>query len=176
MAQGNAIKEWVKTIIISIIIAFIITTFIRPTLVKGYSMFPTINEYDYLIINRIPYISDDPDYGDIVVFKTNQLTIDGSEKDLIKRVIGLPGDIIKIEKGIVYRNEKALEEPYIYGGTTPGELEPTVVEEGKLFVMGDNRCNSLDSRDERVGEVSMSSIQGKVIVRLFPFNKMGTVE
>ncbi len=176
MSQGNTIKEWVKTIIISIIIAFIITTFIRPTLVKGYSMYPTIDEYDYLIINRIPYIADEPDYGDIVVFKTNQLTIDGSEKDLIKRVIGLPGDIIEIEKGVVYRNGKALDEPYIYGGSTPGELDPTVVEEGKLFVMGDNRPNSLDSRDERVGEVPMSSIQGKVMVRLFPFSKIGTIE
>jgi len=176
MSQGNTIKEWVKTIIISVVIALAITTFIRPTLVKGYSMYPTINEYDYLIINRIPYITHEPNYGDIVVFKTTQLTVDGSEKDLIKRVIGLPGDIIEIKAGIVYRNGEALTEPYIYGDITPGEIEPIAVEEGKLFVMGDNRPNSLDSRDERVGEVPMSNIQGKVIVRLFPFTKIGTID
>lgn len=176
MSQGNTIKEWAKTIIISVVIAFVITTFIRPTLVKGYSMYPTINQYDYLIINRIPYISHEPEYGDIVVFKTNQLTVDGSEKDLIKRVIGLPGDVIEIKEGIVYRNGEALTEPYIYGGYTPGEMELVTIEEDKIFVMGDNRPNSLDSRDERVGEVPMSSIMGKVIVRLFPFNKIGTVD
>lgn len=176
MSKENSIKEWIKTIIISIVIALIITTFVRPTLVKGYSMYPTISEYDYLIINRMPYITHEPEYGDIIVFKTNQLTVDGEEKDLIKRVIGLPGDTIEIKDGIVFRNGESLEEPYINDGYTPGEIESIIIEEGKIFVMGDNRANSLDSRDERVGEVPMSSIRGKVIVRLFPFNKLGTVE
>lgn len=176
MSQENTIKEWAKTIIISIVIALVITTFIRPTLVKGYSMYPTISEYDYLIINRIPYINHEPDYGDIVVFKATQLSVDGNEKDLIKRVMGLPGDVIEIKDGIVYRNGKALQEPYIHGGYTPGEMGPVTIEDGKIFVMGDNRQNSLDSRDDRVGEVPMRNIRGKVIVRLFPFDKVGAVD
>ncbi len=176
MTRNESIKEWIKTILISVLIALAITAFIRPTLVKGYSMYPTIKEYDYLIINRMPYITKEPQYGDIVVFKTNQLTVDGEKKDLIKRVIGLPGDTIEILDGIVYRNGNALNEPYVYGGRTPGQMEAFEIHEGKIFVMGDNRPNSLDSRDSRVGEVSMSNIRGKVIVRLFPFNKIGTID
>lgn len=168
--------EWIKTILISVVIALVITAFFRPTLVKGYSMYPTISEYDYLIINRMPYITNEPQYGDIIVFKTNQLTVDGEKKDLIKRIIGLPGDTIEIIDGIVYRNNKILDEPYIYGGYTPGKMEATKIHEGKIFVMGDNRPYSLDSRDTRLGEVSMSSIRGKVVVRLFPFNKIGILK
>lgn len=175
MTKKESVKEWVKTILISVVIALVITTFVRPTLVKGYSMYPTIEEYDYLIINRMPYMTKEPEYGDIIVFKTNQLTVDGEKKDLIKRVIGLPGDTIEILDGVVYRNGKALDEPYIFGGYTAGEIEITI-HEGKIFVMGDNRQNSLDSRDSRVGEVPMSNIRGKVIVRLFPFNKIGPLD
>lgn len=175
MAVKNSILEWIKTIIISIFIALLITTFIKPTLVKGYSMYPTISQYDYLFINKMPYITKEPKYGDIIVFKSNLQTIEGHEKDLIKRVIGLPGDTIEIKDGKVYRNGKALNEPYINGGFTPGEMKPTLVKEGRLFVMGDNRPNSLDSRDDSVGEVPMDKIMGKVLVRLFPPSKIGTV-
>ena len=74
-AQGQRIKkeikEWAKIIIISLTVALLITTFIKPTLVKGHSMYPTIDEYDYLIINCMPYISNQPKQGDIVVFETN---------------------------------------------------------------------------------------------------------
>lgn len=176
MTKKESVKEWVKTILISVVIALVITTFVRPTLVKGYSMYPTIEEYDYLIINRMPYMTKEPEYGDIIVFKTNQLTVDGEKKDLIKRVIGLPGDTIEILDGVVYRNGEALEEPYIFGEYTPGQIEAITIHEGKIFVMGDNRPNSLDSRDSRVGEVPMSNIRGKVIVRLFPFNKIGPLD
>lgn len=168
------ILEWIKTIVISIIIAMLITTFIRPTLVKGYSMYPTLDEYDYLIINKIPYMLHEPERGDIVVFKSHLTTSEGKEKDLIKRVIGIPGDTIQITEGKVFVNGQLLEEDYIDGDYTTGELLLEVPED-MLFVMGDNRENSLDSRDKKVGAVPVDTVRGKVLVRLFPFDKIGKI-
>ncbi|QXM05623.1 signal peptidase I [Crassaminicella indica] len=167
--------EWIKTIVISVVIAMVITQFVRPTLVKGYSMYPTLNEYDYLIINKIPYMMHEPERGDIVVFKSHLKTLEGKDKDLIKRVIGVAGDKIKVTDGEVYVNGEKLNEPYINGDYTPGEVE-LVVPKDMIFVMGDNRQNSLDSRDERVGPVKIDVVRGKVLVRLYPFNKIGKVK
>lgn len=169
------IVEWIKTIVISVVIAMIITTFVRPTLVKGSSMYPTLHEYDYLIINKIPYMMHEPERGDIVVFKSHLTTPEGKEKDLIKRVIGTPGDKIEIVDGEVFVNDEKMKEPYINGDFTPTDTN-IVVSEGKIFVMGDNRPNSLDSRDDRVGPVDIDTVRGKVLVRLYPFSKIGKVD
>ncbi|MFZ5965629.1 MAG: signal peptidase I [Bacillota bacterium] len=169
------IWEWIKTIAISVVIAMIITTFIRPTLVKGYSMYPTLDEYDYLIINKIPYMMHEPERFDIVVFKSHIKTIEGKDKDLIKRVIGVAGDRVVVKDGQVYVNDELIDEDYINGDYTGGDIDITVPED-MVFVMGDNRQNSLDSRDERVGPVEVDTIRGKVLVRLFPFTKIGKVE
>ncbi|SHJ90815.1 signal peptidase I [Tepidibacter formicigenes] len=166
------IIEWVKTIAISLVIAFVITQFIRPTLVKGYSMYPTLEENDYLIINRIPYTTHEPSRGDIVVFKSHLTQENGKEKDLVKRVIAVPGDKIKIISGKVYVNDKEIKEPYINGDYTDGYID-TIVPEGFVFAMGDNRPNSLDSRDPRVGMVSEDNIIGRAFIRLYPLNKVG---
>ena len=171
----KTIFEFVKTIIIALVIALIITTFIKPTLVKGYSMYPTIEPYNYLIVNKIPYITGAPNHGDIVVFKAHIYTDNGEEKDLIKRIIGLEGDIIEVKDGIVYRNGEALTEDYIYGGVTPGDMPPITVDEGYIFVMGDNRPNSLDSRDPSIGEIAVADILGRVDIRLFPFDEIGLI-
>ncbi|MGI6747656.1 MAG: signal peptidase I [Anaerovoracaceae bacterium] len=171
----KTIFEFSKTIIIALIIALLITTFIKPTLVKGYSMYPTIEPYNYLIVNRIPYITGKPSHGDIIVFKAHVYSDTGEEKDLIKRIIGMEGDVIEIKDGVVYRNGEALEEDYIYGGITPGDMAPFTVDEGYVFVMGDNRQNSLDSRDPSVGEVAVSDVLGRVDLRLFPFDQIGLI-
>ncbi|WP_053956580.1 signal peptidase I [Inediibacterium massiliense] len=168
------ILEWIKTIVVSVVIALVITTFIRPTLVKGESMYPTLHEYDYLIINKIPYMMHNPEKGDIVVFQSHLLTEDGKEKDLIKRVIGVEGDQIKVKDGDVFVNGQKLDESYINGDYTSGEIDMKVPKD-MVFVMGDNRLNSLDSRDESVGPVDIHTIRGKVLVRLYPFNTIGKV-
>ncbi len=171
----HEIMEWVKTILLSIAIAFLITLFVRPTLVKGYSMYPTLEPNNYLIINKIPYTLGEPSRGDIVVFKSHLLTEDGREKDLIKRVIAIPGDHLVIESGRVYVNDVEIDESYINGSFTRGDLNLTIPCE-KIFVMGDNREKSMDSRDARVGPVNLEMIRGKVIVRLFPFDEIGSVD
>ena len=171
----RTIWEFAKTIITALVIALLITTFIKPTLVKGYSMYPTIEPYNYLIVNKLPYITGEPERGDIVVFKAHIYSDNGEEKDLIKRVIGIAGYVIEIRDGIVYRNGKALKEDYIYGGITPGDMAPITVSEGYIFVMGDNRANSMDSRDPGIGEIAVSDILGRVDLRLYPFNKIGPI-
>lgn len=170
------ILEWTKTIAISIIIALIITTFVRPTLVMQYSMHPTIEEHDYLLVNKIVYKFKEISFGDIIVFESSLKTEEGKNKQLIKRVIGIPGDVLEIKEGVVYRNGEALEEPYINGDYTSGYLEETEINENELFVMGDNRPSSVDSRSSEVGTVSIDNVMGKVLIRLYPFNKIGFVE
>ncbi|MBF8983916.1 signal peptidase I [Lutibacter sp. B2] len=169
------ILEWIKTIVISVVIAMVITAFVRPTLVKGYSMYPTLSPYNYLIINKIPYMMHEPEKGDIVVFKSHLKTEDGKEKDLIKRVIAVAGDEIEVKDGEVSVNGKILNEPYINGNYTSGEINVKVPED-TIFAMGDNRENSLDSRDERVGFVPLEVVRGKVLVRLYPFSQIGSVD
>jgi signal peptidase I len=171
----KSIYEFAKTLILAVLIALLITTFFKPTLVKGYSMYPTIQPNNYLIINKIPYMQGMPAYGDIIVFKASIAYEGGVEKDLIKRVIGLPGDVIEVRDSIVYRNNEALEEPYIYGGLTPGDMAPVTVSDDNIFVMGDNRPVSLDSRDASIGEIPMDKVLGKAALRLFPFNEIGTL-
>ncbi len=166
--------EWAKIIVTSLVIALVITHFVRPTLVQGSSMYPTLEEKDYLIINRVAYNHKEPKRGDIIVFKTDLLQSNGKEKDLVKRVIALPGDHIKITDDKVYLNGKLQDEKYVHGEKTEGDID-MVIPEGYVFAMGDNRENSMDSRDSEVGIVNENDIMGKVMVRLYPFNKIGKV-
>ena len=151
-----------------------IMVFIKPTIVKESSMESTLHENDYLFVNRQAYLTaDHPDYGDIIVFQSHIQRDDGKgEKLLIKRVIGVENDVIDIHDGVVYRNGKALEEPYTKEGYTEGDISNYKVSENEVFVMGDNRRVSLDSRSSEVGTVSEDSIVGKAFIRLYPFNKI----
>lgn len=168
-------KEWVKDIVIAVVIGLIIVQFIRPTVVKEHSMEGTLHENDYIFLNLQAYRFGEPKSGDIIVFHSDLTTAAGKEKLLIKRIIGLPGDTISISGGSVYRNGVALEEPYTLEGYTDGEMEEITVPEDCIFVMGDNRQNSIDSRDPSVGCVSMDRVMGKAFFRLFPFNSIGTL-
>ena len=171
----STIIEWIKVFGLAIILAFVITLFIKPTLVRGDSMVPTLHENDYLIINRMVYRMGEPKNGDIIVFKSDLEATDGTNKDLVKRVIGVEGDKVVITNGQVYVNDKLLDEPYLSEGMdTEGEMEVTVPK-GKLFVLGDNREVSLDSRYDKVGLVDVSDVEGKVFVRLYPFNDISFI-
>lgn len=168
-------KEFIKDVLIAIVIVVIITLMIKPTVVKESSMEPTLYENNYLFINKLAYITKDhPEYEDIIVFKSDLDRGDGSGKKLlIKRVIGVEGDTLTISGGIVYRNGEALDEPYTLEGYTSGELIEFTIPDDEVFVMGDNRSISLDSRDPSVGTVSEGAIMGKAFIRLYPFNEFG---
>ena len=171
-------KELLKDIIIAIVIVAVITIVIKPTIVKESSMEPTLYENNYLIINKLSYFhKDHPGHGDIIVFKSDLDKTDGTGKKLlIKRVIGVEGDVITIENGTVYRNGKPLTETYVAGQETYAndgfEVKDFRVEDDQVFVMGDNREVSLDSRSPEVGTVDESRIVGKAVVRLYPFNEI----
>ena len=166
-------REFVRDIIIAIAVVVIVSFIIKPTIVKEHSMENTLQNNDYVILYKLAYLTKDhPDRGDIIVFKSSMQTDDGKTKMLIKRVIGVEGDTISIHDGNVYRNGKLLNEPYVKGGYTDGEVSNLVVPDNELYVMGDNRSVSVDSRSTDVGFVSEDSVVGKAVIRLFPFNKL----
>ena len=158
--------DWMCSIF-SAILCFIVifTLFARVITVDGESMVPTLQNQQRLIVSDMFYT---PQYGDIVILYADKLANEATRsygKPIVKRVIGLPGDKIKIDfvNGIVYRNGEAMTEEY------------TNTEEGKVFVLGDNRNNSKDSRSNDVGQVDMRYIMGKAYLRIWPLNALGTV-
>lgn len=168
-------KEFIKDIIIALVVVIAITLILKPTIVKESSMEPTLYENNYLFVNKLAYLTKDhPEYGDIIIFESDIDRDDGDgKKMLIKRVIGVENDVITITGGEVYRNGEKLDEPYTLEGFTSGEIYDYVIPQDEVFVMGDNRSVSLDSRSEEVGTVSEDSIVGKAFLRLYPFSEIG---
>lgn len=163
-------KDLIKDILLVIVIALLISFLIKPIIVKGSSMYPTLEENDYLIISKQAYKIGEPERGDIVVFPHEEDY--GDDPLYIKRVIALPGDHLEIEDGKVYINGNLQQEDYINGNFTVGDID-YVIPEDEIYVMGDNRGNSSDSR--AFGTVDIEDVTGEVLVRLYPFNKIGIV-
>ena len=164
---------WIRDIIIAIIIAAIILAFFKPIIVQQESMQPNFYSGDYVITSRQSYrLFGQPERGDVIVFKSGLYDETGNQKNLIKRIIGLPGDTVEIKAGDVYINGELLQEEYVAEQGLSGEMEAVTVPEGRLFVMGDNRRVSQDSRNAAVGTIDMDSIVGKVVIRLYPFSEI----
>lgn len=179
--KSSFLKDLIKDIIIAVVIVLAITAVIKPTIVKESSMLDTLQENNYLFVNKLAYkFKDHPDRGDIIVFRSDiKNEEDGSKKLLIKRVIGVEGDEISFENDQVYRNGELLTEDYLYDEEAAYRGYPNgstfTVGEDEIFAMGDHRSVSLDSRSKDVGMVSEESVVGKAFVRLFPFNEIGTL-
>src|SRR5659263_45815 len=105
-------KEWIKDIAIALIIAIIVIQFVKPTIVKESSMQPTLYQNNYIFLSKQAYTFGEPKRGDIIVFHSKLVQENGDEKLLIKRVIGLPGEELKINNGVVYIDGVALKENY----------------------------------------------------------------
>lgn len=175
-SAAEELKEWVKDILIAVVVAVLILQFIMPTIVREHSMENTLHNSDYVFVSKKSYTwFGQPQRGDIIVFKSNLLLESGDNKLLVKRIIALPNDTISIADGIVYLNGEALDEPYTKDGYTLGDMAEITVPENCLFCMGDNRQNSADSRDSRVGCVPMENVKGKVVFRLLPLSDFGSV-
>lgn len=151
-------------IVLEIAITFIVPKTIIEFRVNGASMNNTLQNGDLMVGRQ--YIFDKPDYEDIIIFKAP------SGDDYIKRVIGLPGDSIKIENNIVYRNGNPIKEDYIKKPEQVINVKETKLPDNKYFVMGDNRDNSVDSRYTEVGLVDMSKIESKIYMRFKPNFKL----
>ncbi|BCJ85229.1 signal peptidase I [Effusibacillus dendaii] len=166
--KKNETWEWIKSLGIAIILALAIHQFVfAQFMVDGESMMPTMQNQERLIVNKLIYHIHSPQRGEIIVFQYPSDTT----KDFIKRVIGLPGDTIEVKGGKVYRNGQALNEPYL-GEPTFGAYGPVTVPTGKVFVMGDNRNNSKDSRDPSVGFVPDNLVVGRADLIFWPVSNM----
>ena len=169
-------KSFLKDLIIAVFIAVVIIQFIKPTIIKESSMQPTLYENDYIFLSKQAYnLFGDPEYGDIIVFHSDIESENGKKKDLIKRIIGLPGDVISVTDGVVFRNDEVLKESYTMEDYTTGQVMEYEVPDGMMFVMGDNRRVSLDSRSEDIGAVAMDDIMGKAVWKVYPFKDFGKI-
>jgi len=191
--------EMIVTIIIALFISvFFVSNVLTITQIKEQSMEATFVEDDRVIVNKTAYLIGSPFREDVVILdKVNnekgiiinminesksiianikyRFTGNIEKNRLLKRVIALEGDIIDIREGYVYLNGKKLEEDYVNNHTYPryGLSYPVEVPQGKVFVLGDNREYSLDSRD--FGFIDLEQIKGKVVFRVFPFSKFGKI-
>jgi signal peptidase I len=177
MGLSENAKEWIKDILVAVVVSILILQFIKPTIVREHSMENTLKENDYILLSRQAYtLFGEPEQGDIVVFRSELKMPNGEDKLLVKRIIAVPGDTIAIEDGWVILNGDALEESYTKDGYTATDMEEITVPEEYLFAMGDNRQNSMDSRDSRVGMIPVDAVVGKAFFRLYPFDHIGSLD
>ena len=168
-AKGRDLYEWVQSLVGSVLVVVAIFTFvIRMMGVDGHSMLNTLQHGDrLLVVNSMLY--HDYKYGDIVILRKNGVFDDDP---IVKRVIAVEGQTVDIDfaEGIVYVDGEALEEDYIREPTytAEGTEFPLTVPEGSIFVMGDNRNGSIDSRDYRLGTVDTRYVIGKAAFLIFP--------
>jgi len=163
--------EWAQAIAVAMVLALILNQFVFSMVqVQGSSMLPTLQSGERLVVTKLFY---KPKAKDIVVVKSEELG-----KHIIKRVIAVPGDIIDIHAGTgeVLLNGKIIDEPYILEKTKSGgnaNKYPLTVPEGYVFVMGDNRNNSSDSRN--LGLIAFEDVVGRASLRITPFSRFGTL-
>ncbi|NLV74104.1 MAG: signal peptidase I [Chloroflexi bacterium] len=163
------LNELLEALIPALIIVFLVNAFgVQATRVEGESMVPNLHNNERLIIEKVSFWVRAPIRGDIVVINPPQR---GSEP-LIKRVVGLPGETISIHDGQVYINDQPLDEPYL-SQPTNGSMPPQLVPEGYVFVMGDNRGASNDSR--AFGPVAQHEVIGRAWLRYWPLNAAGVI-
>lgn len=156
--------------------AYLISNFVvKRANVIGVSMEDTLQDGEQLLMDQITYKTGDPKRFDIIVFSPKYTV----NKHLIKRVIGMPGERIYIDKeGVIYINGEVLKENYgkesiKNAGRASHEI---ILQENQYFVLGDNRNESIDSRADEIGNVSRRDIEGKVFLRIFPFDKFGVIK
>ncbi len=178
MKISDNAKEWIKELAIAILVGAVVLFFIMPTVVKEHSMENTLHENDYVFVSRQHYriFGKSPQRGDVIVFRSSLQQNNGRNKLLVKRVVGVAGDSVAITNGELIINGEVVTEDYTKDGYTLGSMDEITVPEGRVFVLGDNRQDSADSRDNRIGCVDIKDISGKVIIRLFPFNNISIID
>lgn len=185
-AAGNLLLEWIPILLGAIIVAALVRTFVfQAFFIPSESMVHTLEVGDRVLVNKLSYDFNDVGWGDLVVFKRPPNAPDGEVKDLIKRVMALPGDRIQFHNGDVFVNNVRVQETYLREqGVTfarlsreiPNCVDPSpdacTIPEGRVFMMGDNRRESTDSRI--FGPVDTDLIVGRAFVRVWPLTDVGT--
>ena len=174
-SQGSELGRWVWEIVQTLVLAGLLIVFFRTFLfqnyiVEGNSMVETLHPQDRLIVSRISYILGEPQRGDIIVF---QYPYD-PERDFVKRVIGLPGETVAIQNGVVFINGKPLPPEDYVKLPSYDSMSSTTLAEDEYFVMGDNRAGSSDSRSW--GALKDNNIIGKAWLIYYPFKDFGLIK
>lgn len=165
----DSASDWLVSIIVAVALAFCIRTFlVEPYMVEGSSMYPTLVNHERLIVDKLSYFVTDPKRGEIVVFRFPK----DESRDFIKRVIAVGGDTVEMKNGQVFVNGQELNEGYIYKNDPKGRnmsnYRKVIVPQGTIFVLGDNRNNSEDSRFADVGFVPHKLVKGRALVAFWP--------
>ncbi len=164
------LRELVETVVLSLVIFLVIRQVVQNYRIESTSMLPNFHEGQFILVNKLAYKIGTPHRGDVIVFHNP----DNTDEDYIKRVIGLPGDTLEIADQTIYINGKPLDEPYPMNRLVPGsQYGPVVIEPNHLFVMGDNRPNSKDSRS--FGQLSEELLVGQAWVRVWPLSLFGAI-
>lgn len=163
--------EWVVVIVAAVVIAVLLRAFVVQTFyIPSGSMEPTLRKNDRVVVNKLSYHLHSVHRGDIVVFTTPP-GVNKSFKDLVKRVVGLPGETVQGRDGKVLVNGTVLPEKYLPAGTLTSDFGPYTVPPKSVWVMGDNRGNSEDSRVFKA--IPEHTIVGRVFVRIWPITRLG---
>ena len=172
-SKARGAIEWVLVIVGALGAALLIKTFLfQAFFIPSASMEPTLHIGDRVLVNKLSYKFGDVERGDLVVFKRPDIAAESQAvvRDLIKRVIGLPGETIEARDGAIYINGQRLDEDYLPAGTISENLPSQVVPAGKIWVMGDNRTNSRDSRV--LGPIDIDTVHGRAFVRIWPLGDL----
>jgi signal peptidase I len=179
----RSILEWAGVIACGVVIALVAQAFlVQAFWIPSASMVPTLNEGDRVLVNKLAYRAHDVRRGDVIVFDRPEEAANGDDeiKDLIKRVVAVEGDTLELHEGDVYINGERIEEPYVNddaptdpdtGGCTNSGEGRWELQEDTVFVMGDNRTNSSDSRC--FGPIAEDTIVGRAVVKLLPLRDIG---
>jgi signal peptidase I len=168
--SGGGVLEFLIILLVSFVLVF---GFVRPFVVEAFwipsaSMVPTLKYGDRVLVNKFIYRFTEPQRGDIIVFKS----VEGDGQDLIKRVVGVPGDEIAVRGGKLFVNGEPQKEPYVNKKYPDKSFyAPTTVPKDHVFAMGDNRANSQDSRV--FGPVPEKNIEGEAFLRFWPPDRIG---
>ncbi len=196
MIKNKNIMKEIRGGIFSVLVAICIVSIVNSKVlanvkVEQSSMDNTLHDGQHLIVNKLSYNFSEPKRGDIIIFLENCKkgtiiedsienikSVIGKQSNpnrLVKRVIGVAGDEVDIKDGVVYLNNEKLDEPYAKGETISSDFKlPITVSEGKLFVLGDNRAVSRDSR--KFGLIDCNQVEGSASFRVYPFDEIGSIK
>lgn len=171
-------KDVVVIVVLAFLLAVVIKSFVIDNrIIPTSSMYPTVPENSRILVNKFTYYFNDVDFQDIIVFEPTDETKEeaGIDDDMLKRTIGLPGDVIEIKSGTLYRNGEAVKEGYI-SDNMEYEYGPITVPEGYIFVLGDNRNLSFDSHAWSNPFVPLDNVKGKAFMIYWPKDNFGTID
>jgi signal peptidase I len=164
--------EWLVLVAASLAVALVVRGFlIQAFYIPSESMVPTLVKNDRVLVNKLSYKLHDVHRGDIVVFKAPPGAATAQVKDLIKRVIGLPGETIEGRNGSIFINGKPLDEPYLPPDVRSRDFPPEKIAPDKIYVLGDNRQDSRDSTFFHA--IDENAIVGRAFVKIWPLNDLG---